>query len=384
MSWRFRKSFRVLPGVRLNVSRRGISTTIGGGPLSVHVGPTGTFANFNLPGTGISHRERIGGTTDESHHTIVGDEPLPRIPRATPAPRDGERTVIESASTYELASEGLAHFQRLIVDVHSEQQALDAEIAALGPEEAKKRLRFERWSNGFVLKRLFKATFQRLSDEANQASAHLAELHEQRRLTNIATIIDVSEDQLRPFGRLCDAFSRLSEAQRIWDTLSIQRTNQFRERTIAVNSIERTIVRFQLGGSPLLKCKWRVPHLANANGGDLFVYPGFLLYQVSRQSFAVIDAREVQLSLSLSRFIEEEGVPSDAEVVGQTWKKANKDGSPDRRFANNYQIPIVKYAELAFTTGGGLNERYMVSNYASADQLAKTWSAYAGTFDKLS
>jgi Protein of unknown function (DUF4236) len=83
MSWRFRKSFRVLPGVRINVSRRGISTTIGRGPLSVHVGPTGTYANFNLPGTGISHRQRIGGTADESHHTIVGDELLPQIPPAS-------------------------------------------------------------------------------------------------------------------------------------------------------------------------------------------------------------------------------------------------------------------------------------------------------------
>ncbi len=159
------------------------------------------------------------------------------------------------------------------------------------------------------------------------------------------------------FGRLCDAFSRVCESERIWDTLSIQGTNQFRERTIAKHTIERRPVRFGMGGSPLLTCQWRVPHLMNANGGDLFLYPGFLLYQVSRQAFAVIDARDVKLSLSATRFIESEGVPRDAEVVGQTWKKANKDGSPDRRFTGNYRIPIAKYAEIDLQTASGLNDR---------------------------
>jgi hypothetical protein len=33
MGWRFRKSFSPLPGVRLNFSPRGISTSVGAGPF---------------------------------------------------------------------------------------------------------------------------------------------------------------------------------------------------------------------------------------------------------------------------------------------------------------------------------------------------------------
>jgi hypothetical protein len=61
MSFRFRKSVRIAPGVRLNFSRSGISTTVGMRGLSVNVGRRGTYLNAGLPGTGLSSRTRIGG-----------------------------------------------------------------------------------------------------------------------------------------------------------------------------------------------------------------------------------------------------------------------------------------------------------------------------------
>jgi hypothetical protein len=81
-----------------------------------------------------------------------------------------------------------------------------------------------------------------------------------------------------------------------------------------------------------------VPYLANANGGDLFIYPGFILFYISVDAFALVEVSQVEITFRLSPFIEEEAVPSDTRVVRHAWKKANKDGSPDRRFANNYQI----------------------------------------------
>ena len=42
MGWRFHKSFKVLPGVRLNVGKKGISTSIGPKGAKVNIGPNGT------------------------------------------------------------------------------------------------------------------------------------------------------------------------------------------------------------------------------------------------------------------------------------------------------------------------------------------------------
>jgi hypothetical protein len=52
MGWRFRKSFRVLPGVRLNLSKSGLSATIGVAPFHVNVGPRGVYGDLSIPGTG--------------------------------------------------------------------------------------------------------------------------------------------------------------------------------------------------------------------------------------------------------------------------------------------------------------------------------------------
>ena len=59
MGFRFHRSVRLLPGVRLNLGLRGMSVTAGIPGLSVNVGPRGVYRNLGLPGTGLSHRERI-------------------------------------------------------------------------------------------------------------------------------------------------------------------------------------------------------------------------------------------------------------------------------------------------------------------------------------
>lgn len=43
MSWRFRKSFKVLPGVKLNLTRHGLSATLGMAPFSVKCGAKGNI-----------------------------------------------------------------------------------------------------------------------------------------------------------------------------------------------------------------------------------------------------------------------------------------------------------------------------------------------------
>jgi DNA-directed RNA polymerase subunit RPC12/RpoP len=49
--------------------------------------------------------------------------------------------------------------------------------------------------------------------------------------------------------------------------------------------------------------------------------------------------------------------------VGTTWRYVNKKGGPDRRFARNYEIPIVIYYYLSIQdrSGFGLNEQLAFS-----------------------
>lgn len=56
---RFSKSIKVGEHSRVNVSKSGVSFTVGVKGLSVNVGPKGVYLNTSIPGTGISDRKKI-------------------------------------------------------------------------------------------------------------------------------------------------------------------------------------------------------------------------------------------------------------------------------------------------------------------------------------
>jgi Protein of unknown function (DUF4236)/Putative peptidoglycan binding domain len=64
MGFRFRKSVRLIPGIRINFGLRGASFTAGGPGASVNFGRRGTYLNTGVPGSGISYRTRIDDPTD--------------------------------------------------------------------------------------------------------------------------------------------------------------------------------------------------------------------------------------------------------------------------------------------------------------------------------
>lgn len=65
MAFRFRKSFRVVAGVRVNVSKSGISTSIGGAPLTLNLGRRARVT-ASIPGTGLSASQLLPQTTRAS------------------------------------------------------------------------------------------------------------------------------------------------------------------------------------------------------------------------------------------------------------------------------------------------------------------------------
>ena len=62
MGLRFRKSFKIAPGVRFNVGKKSHGISIGGrgGGISFN-SKSGTHARVSIPGTGISYTTKVGG-----------------------------------------------------------------------------------------------------------------------------------------------------------------------------------------------------------------------------------------------------------------------------------------------------------------------------------
>jgi len=59
MGWRFRKSIGILPGVRVNISKSGLSTSLCERGATINVGQEGTRGSVGLPGTGLSYGRRL-------------------------------------------------------------------------------------------------------------------------------------------------------------------------------------------------------------------------------------------------------------------------------------------------------------------------------------
>jgi hypothetical protein len=222
MSWRFRKTFKVLPGVKLNLTARGLSATLGAAPFSINVGPRGVYRNVSIPGTGIWDRQRIDTPSSQQSgiQGPLGPSPVPFAPSLLPPASVTSATEVHSASTEALGSESMEHLRRVLTDTYNERDVLTKEIATSTLEANFATRRYQKWDRGFLMKRIRKEVFAARREAAETSAAKLEELQEQLRLTTLATEIVVDREQAEPYYRMRDEFVSLSGCQKIWNVLA--------------------------------------------------------------------------------------------------------------------------------------------------------------------
>lgn len=73
MGFRFRRTIKILPGIKINISKSGFSTSIGGPGATVNVKRgRKTKTTLGIPGTGISHTSYSGGSDKNPEKTDWG------------------------------------------------------------------------------------------------------------------------------------------------------------------------------------------------------------------------------------------------------------------------------------------------------------------------
>lgn len=376
MGWGFRRSVSLFPGVRLNFSRGGISTTIGVRGASINIGKSGSYVNLGLAGTGLSYREKLTPgelsppASRERQPTSL--DALPPIQTFPERPLPGE---IRSGAVSEISSPGLGELKRLINEAAVQRLTLTRVIAETEQRLQQARRRLDNAQRFFV--RLFtQKQIPRLASDVRELSIKLQDEQAQLAGCEIDVSFAFDDATLNSFAALVRAYEELRQCAAIWDITSSVATNRVAERTVATNTLTRTAVRFDFGSSEIINSADKALMLGNANGEDIFIYPGFVMMCSPGRDFALLDVRELTVEATFSRMIEEEQIPPDSEVIGQTWAKTNRDGSPDRRFRDNCQIPIVLYGELVFRSDTGLNEAYMFSNFERTRAFAAALSEY--------
>lgn len=115
---------------------------------------------------------------------------------------------------------------------------------------------------------------------------------------------------------------------------------------------------------PFISSNAGVPTIEPVPGTAYCFFPDRILVLQGRD-VGVIRYDEISCQCMPSRIVQQ-SVPRGARVVGNTWEYVNKDGSPDRRFASNRELPIVEYASLQLTSVRGMEHRILVADHSAA------------------
>lgn len=390
MTLRFRQTFTLFPGVRINVGKRGISTSIGVPGATVNIGRQGIRATVGAPGTGLSYSALVmpfgqGGGGPAPQPSPVGGGYMPP-PMGSPAggnipesakvymPQAGMNE-IASASVEVLTSTSLVPLRDLIAKAREQQAQVKADLKEAREEQASQQGEFNRRKSS-IFRWFYKRRIAELEAALPVTIGEVERLASWEDNTKIAVSFEAGDAAQRAYASMVRGFDVLKLSDKKWDVTADRAANQFVERTIASRTVNRHPVVFDFSSTDLIQFSGRAMRFENVNGDDILIYPGVAVIPRADGIFALIDIRELQISADGVKFHEVEGVPRDSKVVGQTWAKTNKDGSPDKRFKENYSIPIALYGQIAFRSKTGVTEEFMVSNADAAAAFVEAVKAY--------
>jgi hypothetical protein len=319
----------------------------------------------SIPGTGISYRQHFNLASAASGQETPTPTPhsYPGAPPASPSgfPTPGSVPVnanlpiedVHSASTELLTSASLKDVKNLLQMTFEEREDITRQLTVARAEQQRASKRYQAWEDGFLFKRILKKAFAKRKEEFEVATARVAESDEQLRLTTVVAHIQIETEQGEPYYRMRDEFARICECAAIWDIKSHQGVDQFHERTTAIMKVARTPVRFSVDSCDLIQWEEKVPHLANAKGGDIFLFPGFILYRAAKEAFSVIDYHDIRGEAKVIPFHEEDGVPS-----------------------------IAQYGYAILRSAGGLWEEFQFSNPERLSPFLNSMNAFVASFSK--
>lgn len=279
---------------------------------------------------------------------------------------------IESRPIEELTSPHLASKREEVATARKEIQLAEARVRTARQELAALDAKLEKEEGRRVLRSLFEKRRSNLADEAHRLQMELVGLEEA-----LDGALSFSKPPVGDFGtdrwsKVASAFGELVTCDRAWDITSRLDGKQY--RSTATSVINREVIRLGFREISEFDPDGLALYVNNANGPDLYVYPGLLVAFDHADRFALIDCNEVVVEYTRQRFIEDEQLPSDTRVVDFTYKYANNDGTPDMRFNGNHQIPIALYGKIKFRTSSGLNEEFMFSNAAAAESFVSAFN----------
>lgn len=193
----------------------------------------------------------------------------------------------------------------------------------------------------------------------------------------IVVFFDIEEKFEQAFQQLHDSFETMRYCHAVWHLEAAGRVNDKKYYAGADYLVQRSKISLSLSNPPYIKTNVATPSIP-VGKQTLYFFPDKVLVFESK-SVGAVSYENLQVQLTTSKMVEQDTVPGDAEIVDYTWKYVNKRGGPDRRFADNEQLPIVLYDDMHFTSSTGLNEEIQLSKKGIGEEFTRAIQSLCST-----
>lgn len=339
----FRKSIGVGP-LRFNLSRRGIGVSAGIPGFRIGTGPRVNYVHMGA--NGIYYRAALSPHTSRQPEAAL--DPTP--PVAQPDPVIPEGTVgpileIESADVSQLVDSSSAN---LLEEMRRRKGRPRYLYVALAASAIAVWLAFVKLSGVWPI-------FVLLATSALCVYTHVQDLIGK----TVVLFYDFDEAMARAFEGVQSAGKHLATARGFWHVQAQADVNDRRYHAGASNLSTLGDSTVSFASPAFLKTNVEVFSIP-VGRQTLYFFPDRLLV-ADANGIGAIGYKDLSIQIIPTRFIEERPVPTDTQVVDHTWRYLNKNGTPDRRFRDNRQLPVCQYSKIHLTSPSGLNEMVMVS-----------------------
>ena len=348
MGFRYRKSINLGGGFRINLSKSGIGYSWGTKGYRVTKTARGTTRKtYSIPGTGLSYTTESGSSKTKSRKQRNSESS--RV-------QEKEYREINNSSSYdtirEIESGDVTQFQT--VESSNIIKAINRTIS------------LNRW--GTVL--LWCTLLMFLNPALiilPVVGIVLKIIARTKAVVDLEYSFDAEAEE--EYTRRIDAWIILAEGDKEWQITTEQHNSNTRVNAGASRSLGRVDCTIKKGRPFYIRTNVETVEV-KLKKETLIILPD-KVFVIRGKKVGLVDYKDFNISVSSTNFVESEPVPKDARIVGSTWQYVNKNGTPDRRYKNNKQLPICLYGtvHLSSASGAGINVELMISNIQKVEDF---------------
>lgn len=340
----FRKSKSFGP-FRLNLSKSGVGVSTGVKGARLSMGPNGTYVNVGR--NGIYYRKKIGGSSAKKNSTSIKQPYSPTFTyENTCSFTDAIRVSPSSGNTSELSGNIIKDIKRakaftwcwIILSV-----ALFALISW--------------WSLIPIV--LVRIVFPKLF--------------------NAVIKYDLDNNASLEWDKYSEIINLLKSSKRLWiiETEKLNSNTKYNAGALRnISRSEATVKKIKPKYRTGFKVKTdALSVLVKSRKCSLLFLPSDVIIKKSTK-YVAYSYDQLTVYSSTTNFIESGPVPRDAEIIRYTWQYVNKNGTADKRFNNNHQIPVCRYGLVHFMVGQEFSLELHTSNKLIAENVGNAYNLY--------